>query len=192
MQQFTDTPTYGLDTECSARSVLAKFFYMQQRPSSAAHHLALLTCRAKCMSLVCQNWRTVEGETRQNVQPTLLTLDAKQCSTSYLTWHVGQKLIHLEVDALDIRASDLRSLQQAFSRASALQSLRFSPPAVRFGEDGAGHRLSILKCLTQLTELRLHFWDYRSEDVQHVAALSALSNLKVCSLFCSLTADDAA
>lgn len=143
-------------------------------------------CRANCLALVNHEWRRLEQETRHNLQPTSLTLDAEQCNSSFITWHVGQKLMHLEVDASEIRASGLRSLQLAFSRAPALQSLYFSPPVFISEEDSARHQLPILGCLTQLTELRLHSWEYRPEDVQHVAALSALSNLKVRTLCCWL------
>ena len=152
----------------------------------------MTACRANCLALVNREWRRLEHETRHNLQPTSMTLDAKQCNSSFITWHVGQKLMHLEVDALELSTSGLRSLQLAFSRASALQSLCFSPPAGRFEEDSAGLCLSILGCLTQLTELRLHSWDYKPEDVQHVAALSALSRLKVRSLFYRLIAEVAA
>ena len=154
--------------------------YVAIRP--APLYLGTFICRANCLALVNREWQRLERETRHHLQPTALIVYPWSCNSSYLTWHVGQKLTHLILDASEVSAPDFCSLQLAFSRASALQSLRFRPPSLNFKESHAQHRLSILGCHTKLTELRLCHWGYSAEDLQHVAALSALSNLKVCSM----------
>lgn len=110
---------------------------------------------------------------------------AKQhCNASYLTWHVGGNLLRLKFTASTDPSLELCSL--VFGRAFALQSLEFVPPAPErgwVGDWGGEHHLAMVGRLTRLTELRLQSWEYREEDVPHIAALTGLINLEVWSEF---------